>query len=131
MKPAKHMTDSELKHHASDLRTAIAVTHPGHYSNMDRYVADYREIITEQEARDRKRILRRNILEMPGDLLMCQTKTRKRDKAIIADRWFSDYDSRYHRIHTIHSAKRIYSGQDVRRKRGLSAMFNLYFGESK
>src|SRR3990167_2819149 len=128
MKPVKHMTDAELKYAASDLRQAIAVTSPSRNSNMDRYLADYRAVIGEQEARDRKRVLRRNILDMPGDLLLVQTKTRKSDRAIVADRWFSDYDSRYHRVRTLHTARRIYTGQDVRTKRGRSAMFSLYFG---
>jgi hypothetical protein len=69
MKPAKHMTDDELKYADRDLREAIAVTEPGRFSNMDRYLADYRAVAAEIDARARKRMLRRWIAEAPGEIL--------------------------------------------------------------
>lgn len=63
------MTDAELQYAASDLRTTIAITHPSHYSNMDRYLIDYRAVMDEQHARDTKRTFRRMLQSAPLDPL--------------------------------------------------------------
>ena len=107
MKPVTTMTDEELNYVASDLRTAIAVTEPTRYSNLDRYVSGYRQVITEQETRERKRCFRRMIKDMPCDLL-----------ATIHPRFTP-------RIRYLHTARQINTGQEWRCKQGRSAMFQL------
>ena len=108
MKSTAHMTDGELQYAASDLRLAIAVSSPDRYSNLDRYVADYRAVIDEQDRRARKRLARRNMADMPCDLLACAAGLY------------------VHHARFLHTAKAINTGQEYRRKQGISAMYYLY-----
>lgn len=117
MKPSKAMTDAELKYAASDLRTAIAVADPSS-SNMDRYLANYRAMITEQETRANKRTLRRMMADAPADLLAAIQADRP--EAIRPRGWFQ-------RPRYLFTAQRINTGQAYRAARARSAMFSLYW----